>query len=86
VRQKSQLYIKSLVRLIYYPDSTTTLNSITPQEYQAYRSTAQFISPDGETVQYYALLTAGLLVQLAHRKQSQLYVMHWLVLQLASEL
>jgi RND superfamily putative drug exporter len=32
---------------------------ITPQEYQAYRSTAQFISPDGETVQYYALLTAG---------------------------
>jgi RND superfamily putative drug exporter len=41
------------------PIQPTTLNSITPQEYQAYRSTAQFISPDGETVQYYALLTAG---------------------------
>jgi RND superfamily putative drug exporter len=36
----------------------TTL-SISPQEYQAYRSIAQFISPDGKTVQFDALLTAG---------------------------
>lgn len=27
--------------------------------YQAYRATAQFISPDGQTVQYYAVLRAG---------------------------
>jgi RND superfamily putative drug exporter len=33
--------------------------NLSPALYQAYRSTAQFISPDGETVQYYALLQAG---------------------------
>jgi len=33
--------------------------SISPEIYQAYRSTSQFISPDGKTVQFYALLTAG---------------------------
>ncbi|HUD07125.1 MAG TPA: MMPL family transporter [Candidatus Saccharimonadales bacterium] len=33
--------------------------SVSPALYQAYRSTAQFISPDGKTVLFYALLTAG---------------------------
>jgi RND superfamily putative drug exporter len=33
--------------------------SVSPQIYQAYRSTAQFISPDGQTVQFYGLLKAG---------------------------
>jgi putative drug exporter of the RND superfamily len=32
---------------------------IAPAIYQAYRSTAQFLSPDGRTVQYYASLAAG---------------------------
>jgi RND superfamily putative drug exporter len=31
-----------------------------PATYAAYRSTAQFISPDGRTVQFYAALSAGL--------------------------
>ena len=33
--------------------------SVTPQAYSAYLATAQFISPDGRTVQYYAVLRAG---------------------------
>ncbi len=33
--------------------------NVSPALYQAYRSTAQFISADGETVQYYAVLKAG---------------------------
>jgi RND superfamily putative drug exporter len=33
--------------------------AISPQLYQAYRSISQFISPDGKTVQFYALLAAG---------------------------
>ena len=37
------------------PPGSAVANSI----YQAYRSTAQFISPDGRTVQYYAVLRAG---------------------------
>jgi putative drug exporter of the RND superfamily len=32
---------------------------VPPTEYQAYRATAQFISPDGRTIQYYATLHAG---------------------------
>ena len=33
--------------------------SVSPAEFQAYRSTAQFISADGRTVQFYAVLSAG---------------------------
>jgi RND superfamily putative drug exporter len=33
--------------------------AISPSLYQAYRSTAQFISPDGRTVEFYGLLKAG---------------------------
>ena len=33
--------------------------NISPLLYQAYRSTAQFISPDGQTVEFYGLLSAG---------------------------
>lgn len=32
---------------------------VSPQLYAAYRATAQFISPDGQTIQYYAALRAG---------------------------
>ena len=32
---------------------------VAPATYQAYRSNAQFLSPDGRTVQYYASLAAG---------------------------
>ncbi len=32
---------------------------VPPGQYQLYRQTAQFISPDGRTVQYYAVLRAG---------------------------
>jgi RND superfamily putative drug exporter len=32
---------------------------VSPLLYAAYRATAQFISPDGKTVQFYALLSAG---------------------------
>jgi len=32
---------------------------VAPALYQAYRATAQFISPDGRTLQWYATLTAG---------------------------
>ena len=40
------------------PIQPTNIN-ISPALYQAYRSTAQFISKDGMTVQYYAVLKAG---------------------------
>ena len=33
--------------------------SVSPSLYQAYRATAQFISPDGKTVQFYAVPAAG---------------------------
>jgi RND superfamily putative drug exporter len=32
---------------------------VPPQQYAAYRATAQFVSPDGTTVQFYTTLTAG---------------------------
>lgn len=35
------------------------LAALSPKLYNAYRATAQFISPDGHTVQFYATLTAG---------------------------
>jgi RND superfamily putative drug exporter len=34
-------------------------NAVDPARYAAYRATAQFISADGRTVQYYAILRAG---------------------------
>ena len=34
-------------------------SQVSPQLYAAYRATAQFISPDGRTLQYYAALSAG---------------------------
>ncbi len=41
------------------PEIPPTTSGISPQQYQAYRSTAQFISPDGKTIQLDALLSAG---------------------------
>jgi RND superfamily putative drug exporter len=41
------------------PEIPSSSISISPQEYQAYRSIAQYISPNGETIQFDALLTAG---------------------------
>jgi putative drug exporter of the RND superfamily len=41
------------------PQAPPAGSSITPQVYAAYRSTAQWISPDGRTVQFYAALRAG---------------------------
>jgi RND superfamily putative drug exporter len=38
---------------------TPTSSAVPPQEYQLYRSTAQFVSPDGATVQFYTTLAAG---------------------------
>ncbi len=38
---------------------TPTTSAVPPQEYQTYRSTAQFVSPDGTTVQFYTTLAAG---------------------------
>jgi RND superfamily putative drug exporter len=38
---------------------TPASGRVPPALYQAYRATAQFISPDGRTVQYYAALAAG---------------------------
>jgi RND superfamily putative drug exporter len=32
---------------------------VSPQQYASYRATAQFVSPDGKTVQFYTSLTAG---------------------------
>jgi len=39
--------------------SPPSSSSVSGSEYAAYRSTAQFISPDGQTVQFYALPAAG---------------------------
>ncbi len=41
------------------PAAPPSTSPVTPQLYQAYRTTADFISPDGLTVQYYATLRAG---------------------------
>jgi putative drug exporter of the RND superfamily len=41
------------------PASPPAGTTVPPSEYQAYRATAQFISADGRTVQFYALLSAG---------------------------
>jgi RND superfamily putative drug exporter len=41
------------------PASLPSGLSVSPTEFQAYRSTAQFISTDGRTVQFYAVLSAG---------------------------
>jgi RND superfamily putative drug exporter len=38
---------------------TPTTTAVSAQEYQLYRSTAQFVSPDGKTVQFYTTLAAG---------------------------
>jgi putative drug exporter of the RND superfamily len=38
---------------------TPTTSAVSPQEYQTYRATAQFVSPDGTTVQFYMTLAAG---------------------------
>jgi RND superfamily putative drug exporter len=39
--------------------ATPTTSAVPPQEYQAYRSTAQFVSTDGTTVQFSTTLAAG---------------------------
>jgi RND superfamily putative drug exporter len=39
--------------------SPPSSSSVSGSEYAAYRSTAQFVSPDGRTVQFYALPAAG---------------------------
>lgn len=44
------------VRLPLAPQTGT---GISPRLYNAYRATAQFVSPDGRTIQYYATLKAG---------------------------
>ena len=54
----STLY-KSLGPPNLLPEGTSTPVDISPQQYQAYRSIAQYISPNGETIQFDALLTAG---------------------------
>ena len=41
------------------PPAPPTGVVVSPAAYQAYRSTAQFISADGRTVQFYAVLAAG---------------------------
>jgi RND superfamily putative drug exporter len=41
------------------PPSPPAGAAVTPATYEAYRSTAQFISADGRTVQFYAVLSAG---------------------------
>ncbi len=41
------------------PAVQTGAGSVSASLYNAYRSTTQFISPDGKTVQFYATLTAG---------------------------
>jgi RND superfamily putative drug exporter len=41
------------------PPATLRGAGVTPAEYQAYRASAQFVSPDGRTVQYFATLSAG---------------------------
>ena len=39
--------------------ATPTTSAVPPQQYQAYRSTAQFVSPDGTTVRFSTTLAAG---------------------------
>lgn len=41
------------------PPTPPSGSPVSPQTYQTYRTTSQFISPDGRTVQYYAVLRAG---------------------------
>jgi putative drug exporter of the RND superfamily len=41
------------------PPTPPSGSRVPPQLYAAYRTTAQFISPDGRTIQYYAALRAG---------------------------
>jgi RND superfamily putative drug exporter len=41
------------------PLASSARSAVSPALYDAYRSTAQFISPDGKTVQFYATLKAG---------------------------
>ncbi len=41
------------------PIQQTAGSNVSPALYNAYRSTAQFISPDGKTVQFYSTLAAG---------------------------
>jgi RND superfamily putative drug exporter len=41
------------------PQSPPPSSNIAPSLYRPYRQTAQFISPDGRTIQYYAVLSAG---------------------------
>lgn len=56
-------HLASLHRLLgpadRLPASPPGGSPVSPQTYQAYRTTSQFISPDGRTVQYYAVLQAG---------------------------
>jgi RND superfamily putative drug exporter len=62
----TQLSPAQLVRLharlgpaVRLPLSPPAGASVSPTLYNAYRATAQFISPDGRTVQYYTTLSAG---------------------------
>jgi RND superfamily putative drug exporter len=41
------------------PRCPAASSKVTANQYRVYRQTAQFISPDGRTVQYYAVLSAG---------------------------
>jgi RND superfamily putative drug exporter len=41
------------------PPTPPAGSGVSPQLYAAYRASAQFVSPDGQTVQYYAALRAG---------------------------
>jgi RND superfamily putative drug exporter len=46
-------------RLPATPPPALRGSGVTPAEYQAYRASAQFVSPDGHTVQWFATLSAG---------------------------
>jgi putative drug exporter of the RND superfamily len=46
-------------RLPATPPPALRGSGVTPAEYQAYRASAQFVSPDGRTVQWFATLSAG---------------------------
>ena len=46
-------------RLPATPPSALRGSGVTPAEYQAYRASAQLVSPDGHTVQWFATLSAG---------------------------
>lgn len=56
--QISELY-KKLGSPASLPAMPPVTSTISPRLYDAYRSISQFISPDGQTVQYYAQLSAG---------------------------